>query len=78
MQLVVEEDRGLFEAAMASARTSETGTCEVRVRLLDHADERVTLLVAHSPPAAVLVGSELLIAVPDIGDPGTPAGQVVS
>ena len=65
-QLLVPEDRAGFEAAMADARSSETGTCELRVSLAQHADERVTLMLAHSPPAAAMMGSELLIGVRDI------------
>ena len=65
-QLLIAEDRADFAAAMASARASEAGTSELRVRLANHADERVTLMMAHSPPAAAMAGSELLIGVRDI------------
>jgi len=64
--LIVAEDRELFEAAMAAARTGETGTCELRARLLSHPDERVTIMISHAPPAAALVGSEMVLAVRDI------------
>jgi two-component system cell cycle sensor histidine kinase/response regulator CckA len=65
-QLLIAEDRAGFAAAMASARSSETGTSEFHARLANHADEHVTLMMAHSPPAAAMAGSELLIGVRDI------------
>ncbi|TFU03743.1 PAS domain-containing sensor histidine kinase [Polymorphobacter arshaanensis] len=65
-QLLIAEDRADFVAAMDSARANESGTSELRARLANHSDEYVTLVMAHSPPAAAMAGSELLIGVRDI------------
>lgn len=65
-ELLIPADRSLLTAAFSSARDTESGVRELRVRLVPNPEESVTLTIAHTPPGVGGDGNTLMIAVRDI------------